>query len=504
MSITNGEKLSFLGFYWERSRRTGSSLCSFNISIRSALFFMHLLVLFLKPSRMDNECVICCSAYDKRSHQKLECNNCHKSACRTCHQTFLLGNTNEARCMHCNVAWSIVFLYRNFTRSFVVTFRQQQRDAMWNRELFHLPTISEYVENDRLQKQQNIQLLDLQTQILTLRSKIRDLKYVRSSSATKARQNIRKDIHEVSVQYWNSHKIRNRALSQMRTIQRQFVQNRRHDVPSERNLPRNHPCAKEDCRGFVNSSGVCPVCEDVTCLKCNVLVTGNESHHCKPDDVENWKEIRRNTRPCPSCHIPIFKISGCNQMWCVQCHTAFDWKTGTIQRGAVHNPHYFEQLFNGDLNRNLGPHRNQNLCADDHIPDSYQVKQKVNPRNGNQSVISENLRLLIHIQLVVIPGLEITNYKIRTSLFQYLIRHMNGGNNVKKSYEMLLTKKQVYDEYVQLLRTYINQQSYLYRAFLNDSLSEEDLIHQYRNFRMLSNETLQEFNRVFHRQVKSI
>ena len=29
-------------------------------------------------------------------------------------------------------------------------------------------------------------------------------------------------------------------------------------------------------------------------------------------------------------------------MWCTQCHVAFDWKTGRLETGRIHNPHYFE------------------------------------------------------------------------------------------------------------------------------------------------------------------
>jgi|TARA_R110000803_G_scaffold60047_1_gene119120 hypothetical protein len=29
-------------------------------------------------------------------------------------------------------------------------------------------------------------------------------------------------------------------------------------------------------------------------------------------------------------------------MWCTQCYTAFDWRTGHIETGRIHNPHYFE------------------------------------------------------------------------------------------------------------------------------------------------------------------
>ena len=38
----------------------------------------------------------------------------------------------------------------------------------------------------------------------------------------------------------------------------------------------------------------------------------------------------------------IQKLSGCRQMWCPDCHTAFDWVTGQIETGRIHNPHYME------------------------------------------------------------------------------------------------------------------------------------------------------------------
>ena len=32
----------------------------------------------------------------------------------------------------------------------------------------------------------------------------------------------------------------------------------------------------------------------------------------------------------------------CSQMWCPDCHTAFDWRTGHVETGRIHNPHYME------------------------------------------------------------------------------------------------------------------------------------------------------------------
>lgn len=35
-------------------------------------------------------------------------------------------------------------------------------------------------------------------------------------------------------------------------------------------------------------------------------------------------------------------LSNCHQMFCTNCHTAFDWKSLRIVKGAIHNPHWFE------------------------------------------------------------------------------------------------------------------------------------------------------------------
>ena len=31
-------------------------------------------------------------------------------------------------------------------------------------------------------------------------------------------------------------------------------------------------------------------------------------------------------------------------MFCMECHTAFSWRTGRIETGNIHNPHYFEYM----------------------------------------------------------------------------------------------------------------------------------------------------------------
>jgi hypothetical protein len=77
-------------------------------------------------------------------------------------------------------------------------------------------------------------------------------------------------------------------------------------------------------------------------------------HVCDPNNVATAQLLAGDTKPCPKCGEGIFKIDGCAQIWCVLCHTAFDWRTGRIEH-TIHNPHYYEYLRrtgNGEIPRN--------------------------------------------------------------------------------------------------------------------------------------------------------
>jgi hypothetical protein len=129
------------------------------------------------------------------------------------------------------------------------------------------------------------------------------------------------------------------------------------------------PCPNKDCRGFLSTQWNCELCKVKVCKDCHEIkedlnsntneedqshathqtrvLEHNQSHAthvCNKDNIETAKMLMKETRACPKCGVRIYKIDGCDMMWCTHCNTAFSWKTGKIETKHIHNPHYFAYL----------------------------------------------------------------------------------------------------------------------------------------------------------------
>ena len=105
-------------------------------------------------------------------------------------------------------------------------------------------------------------------------------------------------------------------------------------------------CPLNVCDGIVYN-GRCGDCRKAICAKCREERL--DGHECNQQQLETIKLLKRDTKPCPGCKTPIYKIDGCDQMFCTKCKTAFSWRTLNIKQGIIHNPHYYEYM--AQLNR---------------------------------------------------------------------------------------------------------------------------------------------------------
>ena len=96
-------------------------------------------------------------------------------------------------------------------------------------------------------------------------------------------------------------------------------------------------------------------------------------------------------------------VRNCDQMYCTQCQTAFSWRTGRIETGTIHNPHYYEYLRRqngGVAPRNVGDFP----CGG--MPTAYDLRKCAEKVKGSREIIDLIMiihRMHAHIQYTELP-----------------------------------------------------------------------------------------------------
>lgn len=285
------------------------------------------------------DCSICCEKYNKSTNKLVVCNFCNYECCRSCVQTYLLNTLSEPHCMNdkCKHAWTYEFLSQNTPISFHnKKYRDYRAKVDMDREKSMFPNTMGRV-NEIIQQRENAkQIAVLEKEVQILKDKIHKLRYPNSK-------------------------------------------------PKERETKFVRGCFSEDCRGFLSTQWKCAVCSKNYCKQC--FQEKEEEHKCNEEDVKTAEVLKENTKSCPKCGEGIFKVDGCDMMYCTACHTPFSWRTNQIVTGIIHNPHYYEyqrQRNNGNIPRVQGDIR----CGG--LPDMHAIIQKF----ANKRVNSEHFKLV--------------------------------------------------------------------------------------------------------------
>jgi hypothetical protein len=215
-------------------------------------------------------------------------------------------------------------------------------------------------------------------------------------------------------------------------------------------------CIKDNCRGLVNSKYICDLCKTNYCKDCRTIK--NDNHICKKEDLDTVQYLKKETKPCPKCKVPISKKNGCNQMWCVGCHTSFDWASGQIiTKGPFHNPEYYAYLRkthpNGIIRRNDGdiPCNNDN----NHIITIHEVRDiiknihKEKERYLHVNEIEILQRRLLHFDDIIRRKYyyELDEIKMRELRINYLLNKINKDKFIQQIVLMNRKSQQNRDYY---------------------------------------------------------
>ena len=285
-------------------------------------------------------CNICTNTFNKCTRMKVVCGQCEFEACKSCMRSYIV-TTNVGptpKCMNCAAAFSTKFLVTQLNRSWILSgkYKETRTANLLDIEMGKIPDTMQAAEAENERRK-------LEDQNAEFRKRIRIL--------------------EGEKNRYSNAIIANDYLSRGREVPDRFATDLVQGTPiqwgenKEQKKKFIMACPGEECKGFLSSGYKCGLCENFTCSNCLIVVgkTKNPEHVCKDEDKLSAELIKKETKPCPGCGERIYKISGCDQMFCVSCHCAFSWNTGTIETGQIHNPHFYEiQRQGGTIMRNVG------------------------------------------------------------------------------------------------------------------------------------------------------
>ena len=256
-----------------------------------------------------NDCSVCAEKYHASNRKKVFCDQCNFEVCAKCVETYLKTSLTPPQCMKCNTLWNHEFVRKHFGSTFVKRIQDIQKEVLLREQIALIPYTQRYVnlQNERKQLKQESDDITIQIRELTERRRL-----------------IIENIYNVDTQI---HNFENSTNSQFNNVTTKYLRK----------------CNKENCKGYIREdNGVCELCKTEFCKHC--MEEKLDNHICNENNVQTIRLLKKDTKNCPSCSTPIYRISGCPDMFCVNCKTAFNWNTLEINKRGNSNPHYYEWI----------------------------------------------------------------------------------------------------------------------------------------------------------------
>lgn len=448
---------------------------------------------------MSDLCSICC---DKKV--KITCFKCNFISCIDCNKTYFMCDDNaveKEHCMSCRVIWTRSFLTTYFSKKFINdTLKKHREDILLKYEKSLLQNTQEELNNMKEKQKMKEELIVL-TELYRYTKELS--KYVNAYLRKFYKNHDPTLTYDVDFERFNNMSIEltkhNQELGDREFYLHERVKGNYTQTEERRQFIKH--CPRNDCRGFLSNHWKCGICEYYICNLCHeeIGLSKKDEHQCKPENVQMAVIINKSCKSCPKCGVLIFKIDGCDQMWCTKCQTAFSWNTLQIQNGQVHNPHYYEYLASIGMNRdNI---RRNDRCADNitsfdimKFLTSKKIKYNDDLKNIDRAII-HNANVVIHRYNVNNTNKELQNkdlrfkylnYEIDDAKFKWLLQKRE--KNIKKKNDIYT----VYNSYNETLQT-------LFNNIITSETQKEynDHISNIKSWRIWSNTEIEKINKIY-------
>jgi len=405
-------------------------------------------------------CEICEEKLNKSTRKPIECILCETEpkpiCCFKCFSTFLLTSSNIIpSCMFCKNELTLDFVHSVGNKTFNDQYNTYRFEKRFEIEKSRLPETQEQANRIKwtIQRERDIKRLSNMRTILYHQKKmlVDDMKFLNPKKhSLEEFDAIKREIRRLDDEYRLNSSEYNRLLFQR---QRGFTEEKKKEAFIK-------CCPNDTCRGFLSTAYKCGTCDTYFCPDCNERKDNRngDTHVCNQEMKATMDLIKSDSKPCPKCRMMIVRISGCPQMWCVQCHTAFNWNTGIINNGHIHNPEYFRYL--RETGKEIPREPNDlfvNRCM--RLPTINEIRRTMGygELHGRQHEWTGWYDYVNHIRGYVLPH-EIRNFR-DMDYSEYRIAYLNEEiteNEWKKCLKMKMKKDELQMERYLILDMFCN------------------------------------------------
>jgi hypothetical protein len=394
---------------------------------------------------MKEECSVCVGEY----LNIISCKYCDYKTCKKCFNRYLLDSIGNAKCMNCKKEYVIDYLIDICSKKTVLDYNKNRLYNIFEREISLLPSTQIYSVEYKKRKDE---IKKIEENLIELNNNIKNeelikselIKYIETNVFINKKYNIDDDIimekalkivdiNELLLLINEQIIINNNSIYRQRNLllsfDQYFSENMDNLTKFKTGYIRN--CPVNDCRGFLSSALKCDLCNIYVCSKCNNIkkTKYDNEHVCNEDDIKTVELLKKEVKQCPNCSINIYKISGCNQMWCVNCKVAFCWRTGEIMKGVIHNPHYFDWMRQRRNNVQVNQNVNNNDC---NTIITFDTLIRLYKNKSNIKILNELYQHFCEI-----------NEVIRTTYINYNTLNNNDIINLYRKYRILYLANEI-------------------------------------------------------------
>lgn len=387
-----------------------------------------------------NCCMVCCS----NKNNLKQCPFCLYQFCKNCIETYTLSKNNmDIHCISCNIKYTHQTSKTILTKKFLkITFNNHKKQLLFNEQISLLPETMfyAYIIKDITKKENEDR--DIIQQLLNISKQMpkKNITIIRKIISNQSIDLTKQDKYvKLYFELFLKHKD---IIIQLEDLRERLKNN------NPKNITKCPICPD----GYLNQHYICMSCDSVVCKKCLISIDGIINHECDKNILENIKTIKNTSKKCPKCSIFVSKIDGCNQMFCSNCKTCFDWETSNIIHKNVHNVDFFRTLTNNNqaipsefIDENC-------ICSPSKFLEIYEIIINNNP-NINIEYIKKaiNIYQKITYNKIKIEHMETTssNYysMLKDARIAYILKEINKDKFIRNIYEIYIIHKAMQSYY---------------------------------------------------------